>query len=368
MVDTLAGKTSGNLEELLSNYKVLCDQQEDLEERLQKANQERKSVSERIYEKVIRGYQDDLEVIRSRLSPIQAEIDDFKREAEQAMEELDPKIDANNDDLAEASFRHRVGEFENNQYHEMKTRIEADLESLSARRNKIAKQLEMLSINDPKSDTAKKTEERRAPEEDFEREQPGSGYESPAGPAAQAEKTEDERATTEPDGGEQFEDPQYRRDRDRRDKYHEEKSKVDDADSSVGEFFIDDDDPLSALADPSKETPAADSRSAENDSAAGASAGYPNLVIDSGPNAGKKIPLLPMTMSIGREHDNNIELKDPDVARYHARVLYERGEFILEDLESSTGTWVNGATTKKAPLMNGDKIRFGSTNLSVKFE
>jgi len=130
------------------------------------------------------------------------------------------------------------------------------------------------------------------------------------------------------------------------------------------------DDPLSALADPSKETGDADkNRTAQaTKKREEISTGFPNMVIITGPSSGKKIPLLPMTMSIGREHDNNIELKDPDVGRYHARILYDRGRFVLEDLESSNGTWLNGEKISEAALKNGDRIKIGETELAIDFD
>jgi hypothetical protein len=94
----------------------------------------------------------------------------------------------------------------------------------------------------------------------------------------------------------------------------------------------------------------------------------PSLVFVNGPHAGESVPLLPTTLTIGREHDNNIELKDPDVARYHARIVHERGHYVVEDLDSTTGTWVNGQRTKKAPLNNGDVVRVGSTEIAIDFE
>ena len=63
-----------------------------------------------------------------------------------------------------------------------------------------------------------------------------------------------------------------------------------------------------------------------------------------------------------------IELKDPDVGRYHARVLYDRGRFVLEDLESSNGTWLNGEKISEAALKNGDRIKIGETELAIDFD
>jgi hypothetical protein len=95
--------------------------------------------------------------------------------------------------------------------------------------------------------------------------------------------------------------------------------------------------------------------------------GFPILVIMSGPGVGKKFPVVPMTMTIGREHDNNIELKDQEVSRYHARILYQGGKYQLQDLESSSGTWLNDEKISESPLEHGDKIRMGNTELMLDF-
>ena len=94
---------------------------------------------------------------------------------------------------------------------------------------------------------------------------------------------------------------------------------------------------------------------------------YPVLIITKGPGSGRKLPLLPMTMTMGREHDNNIEIKDEDVARYHARISFQRGKYVLEDLKSASGTWINEKRIDEATLCHGDKIRVGGTEMMIAF-
>jgi hypothetical protein len=100
----------------------------------------------------------------------------------------------------------------------------------------------------------------------------------------------------------------------------------------------------------------------------GSPTAFPYLVITKGPGAGKKLPLIPVTMTLGREHDNNIELKDEDVSRYHARITFTNGDYRIEDLESSSGTWVNGERITDTVLTHGDKIKVGGTELLIDFE
>jgi pSer/pThr/pTyr-binding forkhead associated (FHA) protein len=55
------------------------------------------------------------------------------------------------------------------------------------------------------------------------------------------------------------------------------------------------------------------------------------------------------------------------VARYHARILRERDQYVVEDLNSSTGTWVNGERKPRALLSHGDVIRVGQTESRARF-
>jgi len=126
-------------------------------------------------------------------------------------------------------------------------------------------------------------------------------------------------------------------------------------------------DNLSDLADPSDETISApnevSSRSSER--SIGPSDTLPILTVVSGPAAGKRLPLLPMTMTLGREVDNNIEIKDIDVARYHARISFEGGHYTIQDLEGSSGTFVDGQRISKTVLAPGSSIRVGNSELKL---
>jgi hypothetical protein len=126
-------------------------------------------------------------------------------------------------------------------------------------------------------------------------------------------------------------------------------------------------DPLSQLADPSDESAEQVDRAQESGDSTGDTSlgGLPILTIAKGPGAGKTLPLLPMTMTLGREVDNNIELRDMDVARYHARISFEAGKFVIQDLEGSSGTFVNGQRISQATLSPGAVIRVGGTELRL---
>ena len=56
------------------------------------------------------------------------------------------------------------------------------------------------------------------------------------------------------------------------------------------------------------------------------------------------------------------------VSRHHARILVVDGDFWIEDLNSTNGTRVNGATVTKQKLANNDLINVGDTTMTFALE
>jgi len=65
--------------------------------------------------------------------------------------------------------------------------------------------------------------------------------------------------------------------------------------------------------------------------------------------------------TLGRDPGNDIILRDPKVSRHHAEIVFERGFFVLKDLASANGTYVNGKRIRVAPLTHGARLRMGNT-------
>lgn len=94
----------------------------------------------------------------------------------------------------------------------------------------------------------------------------------------------------------------------------------------------------------------------------------PYLVAVRGASPGHTYTLDRDELMIGRGSDVAISVFDPAVSRNHARIVRVDGEdFVLEDLGSRNGTWVNGERIKKHALRIGDIITVGS-NTSLKFD
>jgi len=65
--------------------------------------------------------------------------------------------------------------------------------------------------------------------------------------------------------------------------------------------------------------------------------------------------------TVGRDPGNDIILRDPKVSRHHAEIVFERGFFVLHDLASANGTYVNAKKVRVAPLTHGAKLRLGNS-------
>ena len=86
------------------------------------------------------------------------------------------------------------------------------------------------------------------------------------------------------------------------------------------------------------------------------------LNMKAGPTPGKLYPLDKPELLIGRELVNDIVISDADVSRKHARLLQQGEGWLVEDLASTNGTYVNGTRLSAPQLLQlGDQIRLGET-------
>ncbi len=69
-------------------------------------------------------------------------------------------------------------------------------------------------------------------------------------------------------------------------------------------------------------------------------------------------------LTIGREAGNAIRLEDSEVSRRHAEIRRVADTFVVGDLKSSNGTFVNDRKVERAELASGDRIRVGRTVLA----
>jgi pSer/pThr/pTyr-binding forkhead associated (FHA) protein len=80
----------------------------------------------------------------------------------------------------------------------------------------------------------------------------------------------------------------------------------------------------------------------------------------SGPNPGTVYALDSDQISIGRDSSNEISVNDAEVSRRHTRLTFQGGKYVLEDMGSTNGTFVNGQRlTGPRVLKSGEVVSLG---------
>ncbi len=86
-----------------------------------------------------------------------------------------------------------------------------------------------------------------------------------------------------------------------------------------------------------------------------------NLVVQSGPKPGQVFTLQKQTQTIGRTVVNDIAIPEPSLSRQHARIRATPNGFVIEDLGSTNGTFLNGRRITGPTLLRpGDSLQLGN--------
>ena len=88
---------------------------------------------------------------------------------------------------------------------------------------------------------------------------------------------------------------------------------------------------------------------------------FPRLVAVDGPLSGRSFYLDEAVVSIGRLDSNGIHLDDPFVSRQHCLIKTTGDQYLIEDLASANGTYVNGERIDTVALNEGFLIQIGSS-------
>lgn len=84
------------------------------------------------------------------------------------------------------------------------------------------------------------------------------------------------------------------------------------------------------------------------------------FVMRSGPTPGVTFPLEGDQLFIGRDSSNAVPINDAEISRKHSRLSYQGGKYVLEDLGSTNGTFVNGQRLAGPVVLKaGDVVSLG---------
>lgn len=87
------------------------------------------------------------------------------------------------------------------------------------------------------------------------------------------------------------------------------------------------------------------------------------LVLRSGEGEGGHFVLSSSVTNIGRHADSDIALDDITVSRRHCEISIDAGRFVVRDVGSLNGTYVNQKRVDEAELTQGDELQIGKFHL-----
>jgi Nif-specific regulatory protein len=87
----------------------------------------------------------------------------------------------------------------------------------------------------------------------------------------------------------------------------------------------------------------------------------PELIIVNGPQAGTRYPLGQGEFVIGRAPNSSLVLAEPEVSWRHCQIRQQGARFLVTDLRTSSGTYVNGMRSAERWLEEKDQIGVGRT-------
>jgi len=88
------------------------------------------------------------------------------------------------------------------------------------------------------------------------------------------------------------------------------------------------------------------------------------LIMQRGPSAGARFLLDESRTVAGRSVDADIFLDDVTVSRRHAEFVREGGNFVVRDIGSLNGTYINRTRIDSAVLRSGDEVQIGKYRLT----
>lgn len=302
-------------QELLSEATQVKEQWKVVRDRLKKIEDHREKVSPPVYERVLSDYRDRLNEATEAVLEKKRAIDRELVSLYDTQKKIASQLETHRHTLEEIKFRNVLGEFAEEEY-QRKAKEEQDkiskFETVLAAVNTNISRYEDLFRDEVELFSGAEHIGERAEEEEI--------------PRAASYETTSEEPMPEFEGPDYFSTP----------------SDVTTPGEEVHETFK-----------------GGKGKAAKG---AGASSKRARIVIISGDDAGATFPLKD-TVTFGRAEVNTVVLRDAKVSRQHAKILMKGEDFVLVDLNSSNGTYVNGERVDEHVLTNNDEFSIGDTTL-----
>jgi hypothetical protein len=91
------------------------------------------------------------------------------------------------------------------------------------------------------------------------------------------------------------------------------------------------------------------------------------IVVTSGPKAGMELPLGTEPLIIGRSSESGLVIRDDYTSTQHARLMLWGDQWMLQDLDSTNGTWHDGQrVSTPVPVLVDAPIKVGATTFELR--
>ncbi|MCP3060729.1 FHA domain-containing protein [Myxococcus sp. K38C18041901] len=91
------------------------------------------------------------------------------------------------------------------------------------------------------------------------------------------------------------------------------------------------------------------------------------LYVERGPGIGQLVPVQQGSLVLGRSSSSDLRLQHPSISRRHAQIIRTGDQFLLKDLGSQNGTFLNRVrVTGEVEVMSGDEITLGNALLRLR--
>jgi diguanylate cyclase (GGDEF)-like protein len=87
------------------------------------------------------------------------------------------------------------------------------------------------------------------------------------------------------------------------------------------------------------------------------------IVVIYGPEIGRRMPLSTAPFDIGRSSKNDLFIDQESISRHHARITFDGSSYLVSDMNSTNGTFVNDHPVKESRLKDGDQVQIGRSIL-----
>ena len=92
---------------------------------------------------------------------------------------------------------------------------------------------------------------------------------------------------------------------------------------------------------------------------------YLRIVRSANKQENLSIPDKELPFTIGRDKENKLHIDSTAVSRFHAVLFSEKGEYFVQDMESTNGTFLNDKKIKKSSVQPGDRVTVANVDIVV---